>query len=255
MTHYVTRTLIVDDEPIARRILREELELFPEVEVAGEAGNGREALQKIAEVRPDLVFLDLQMPEMTGLEVVRHLTVPGLPVVVFVTAFDQHAIQAFEAGAIDYLLKPVDGARLHRAVDRARRLRNQLVGIAHTMAKTASFSEAPNGSGSQKILGRNGDDYHLLDPDEILAFCKEGEVVWIMTAKQKFLAGKSLQTLQNRLGEGQFRRVQRNVIVNVDHVRKMCPLTGQRWRITLSNSSQVIVSTHEAHTIRQILQW
>jgi two-component system LytT family response regulator len=109
------RALIVDDEPIARHVLREELELFPEVSVVGEAGDGREALQKIAKLQPEAVFLDLQMPVMSGFEVVRNLSGPALPIIVIVTAFDQHAIEAFEAGAVDYLLKPrgaiADGSR------------------------------------------------------------------------------------------------------------------------------------------------
>ncbi|HEV2446008.1 MAG TPA: response regulator, partial [Candidatus Sulfopaludibacter sp.] len=110
------KTLIVDDEPIARRVLREELELLPDVAVVGEAADGREALQQIAKLEPDLVFLDLRMPVMGGLEVVRSLEGRSLPVVVIVTAFDQHAIQAFEAGAIDYLLKPIRHERLEKAV-------------------------------------------------------------------------------------------------------------------------------------------
>src|SRR5580704_13187158 len=110
MDHFdrrVMKTLIVDDEPIARRVLREELEALAEVAIVGEAENGKQALQQIAELRPDLVFLDLQMPVMGGFEVVRKLGGGHLPVVVVVTAFDQHAIDAFEAGAVDYLLKPV----------------------------------------------------------------------------------------------------------------------------------------------------
>src|SRR5947208_10434045 len=95
-------TLIVDDEPVARRLMREGLELFPEIEISGEATNGRDALQQIAKLKPDLVFLDLQMPVMSGFEVVRSLSEPPLPIIVIVTAFDQHAIEAFEAGAIDY---------------------------------------------------------------------------------------------------------------------------------------------------------
>lgn len=113
------KTLIVDDEPVARKLLGEELETQPEIAVIGEADNGRGALQKIGKLKPDLVFLDLQMPVMSGFEVVRGLT-GTLPIIVIVTAFDQHAIQAFEAGAIDYLLKPVSEARLQKAVERAR---------------------------------------------------------------------------------------------------------------------------------------
>ncbi len=117
------KTLIVDDEPIARRVLREELEAFPEIDVIGEAEDGKQALQRISELQPDLVFLDLQMPVMGGFEVVQNLGGGHVPVIVIVTAFDEHAIKAFEAGAIDYLLKPVGGSRLRKAVERAQRLR------------------------------------------------------------------------------------------------------------------------------------
>src|SRR5580704_16127118 len=138
MARRVMKALIVDDEPIARRVLREELELFPDVLVVGEAGDGKEALQKIAKLTPDVVFLDLQMPVMSGFEVVRNLSEPPLPVIVIVTAFDQHAIEAFEAGAIDYLLKPVGEARLRIAVDRARNLQGKPAEVAARIDKIAS---------------------------------------------------------------------------------------------------------------------
>ena len=252
---HVMRTLIVDDEPVARQILREELELLPKVEVAGEAENGRQALQKIAEIQPDLVFLDLQMPVMSGFEVIRNLPGPALPVVVIVTAFDEHAIQAFEAGAIDYLLKPVDGDRLQKAVERARRLRNRPDEIADNLARIVSSTAAPGATKSRKIPGRSGNDYYLLDPGEILAFCADRELVWIITARQKFLARQSLRTIQDLVDQRQFRRVHRNALVNVDHVRRMCPLSSQRWRITLSNSTELIVSKRQAHSIRSIPHW
>ena len=140
-------TLIVDDEPVARRVLREGLKLIPAVEITGEAANGREALQQIAKLKPDLVFLDLQMPVMSGFEVVRNFCDP-LPVIVIVTAFDQHALQAFEAGAIDYLLKPVTDARLQKAVERAEGLLHRPVEIANQLAGIASVAtpEHPTGT-------------------------------------------------------------------------------------------------------------
>src|ERR1700752_4056995 len=125
MDPHAIQTLIVDDEPVARRLLREELERIPEIVVLGEASNGREALQKIGKLKPDLVFLDLQMPVMSGFEVVRRLTEPPLPIIVIVTAFDHHAIQAFEAGAVDYLLKPISEARLEKAILRVKSLLNR----------------------------------------------------------------------------------------------------------------------------------
>lgn len=249
----MTRTLIVDDEPIARRVLKEALEFHPDVNVIGEAQDGKEALQKIRTLQPDLVFLDLQMPVMSGFEVVQSLE-PPLPVIVIVTAFDQHAIQAFEIGAIDYLLKPVKEDRLAKALDRARTLRADSMEVAKTVAKIATLNEGP-AAGSRKIVGRSGDEYYLLDPREVLAFQAEREIVWIITAKQRLLATQPLRAIQNRLREPQFQRVHRNAIVNINHIRKMSALSSQRWLITLSNSLQLVVSKRQAHAIRQVLRW
>jgi len=249
------KALIVDDEPIARRVLREGLESLPEVLVVGEAGDGREALQKIANLRPDMVFLDLQMPIMSGFEVVRNLDGPHVPVIVIVTAFDQHAIEAFEAGAVDYLLKPVGEARLQRAVERAQRLLGKPAEIAAYVEKIASAAETSNAPRSRKVVGRNGEEYFLLDADEVLAFQAERELVWIITSKQRLLATQTLRGIEERLGEPQFQRVHRNAIVNVNHVRKMSALSSQRWLITLSNSLQLVVSKRQARNIRKILQW
>ena len=248
------KTLIVDDEPVARNLLREELERLPEIVILGEAANGREALQKIGKLKPDLVFLDLQMPVMSGFEVVRGLTGSPLPIIVIVTAFDQHAIQAFEAGAIDYLLKPVSEARLQTAVARAKGLINRPVEIADQVAKIASVSTPSNPIKSRKVVGRSGADYVLLDADEVLAFQAERELVWIITARQRLLATQSLRAIEERLGEPQFQRVHRNALVNVNHVRKLSSLSSQRWCITLSNALQLVVSKRQAHKIREILQ-
>ena len=152
------KTLIVDDEPIARRLLREGLELLPDVEVVGEADNGRAALQQIEKLRPELVFLDLQMPVMSGFEVVRNLAGKTMPMIVIVTAFDQHAVEAFDAGAIDYLLKPVQDSRLLRAVERARSLRLQPLEIANQIAKIVQAAAPAPILPGRKIVARSGVD-------------------------------------------------------------------------------------------------
>ncbi|MGA9626258.1 MAG: LytTR family DNA-binding domain-containing protein [Bryobacteraceae bacterium] len=251
----VLKTLIVDDEPVARRVLREDLELWPDVEVVGEADNGKDALLRIEQLKPDLVLLDLQMPMMSGFEVARHLTGVHAPVVVIVTASDRHAVQAFEAGAVDYLLKPVDEARLRTAVERARNMRGRRLGIADQVARIAAGTDATDSAQGRKVVGRNGADYLLLDADEILAFQAERELVWIVTAEQRLLATQSLRAIQERLGDAQFQRVHRNAIVNVNHVRKMSAISSQRWLVTLSNSLQLIASKRQAHNIRHILHW
>ena len=255
MAGHVMKTLIVDDEPIARRVLREELETFPEVAVVGEAENGKQALRQIAELQPDLVFLDLHMPIMGGFEVVQKLGGGPLPVIVIVTAYDQHAIEAFEAGAIDYLLKPVNEARLQKAIERAKALQNKPIDIANDIAKIASAALPPNSATNRKIVGRASGEYFLLDVDEILAFQAEGELVWIVTSKQRLLATQTLRVIEERLQKQQFQRVHRNAIVNVNHIRKMSVLSSQRWLMTLSNSLQLIVSKRQAHNIRTILHW
>jgi two-component system LytT family response regulator len=255
MAHRAMKTLIVDDEPIARLVLRQELEAFPDIEIVGEAENGKHALQEIAELKPDLVFLDLQMPVMGGFEVVRNLGGGHLPVVVIVTAFDEHAIEAFAAGAMDYLLKPIGESRLRKAVERARSLLQDPLENANTIAKIASAATPPASPAVRKIVGRHGTDYLLLDPDEILAFQAEGNLVWIITAKQRLLATQTMRVIEERLKEQQFQRVHRNAIVNVNHVRKMSALSSQRWIITLSNSLQIVVSKRLAHNIQRLLHW
>jgi two-component system, LytTR family, response regulator len=244
------RTLIVDDEPIARKILREELDLMPGIEIVGEADNGLHALEQIERHRPDLVFLDLQMPEMGGFEVIRNLRAGSIPAIVIVTAFDQHAIEAFDAGAVDYLLKPVHEARLRKAVQRARNTQGRPRLLAERAEQLANLS-----GGARKIAGRNGEEYILLDASEVLAFQAEGELVWIATAKSRYLATQSLRAIEGRMPGTTFQRVHRNAIVNVNHVRKMSAMSSQRWLLTLSNGLELIVSKRQAHRVREILRW
>jgi DNA-binding LytR/AlgR family response regulator len=248
------RTLIVDDEPIARRVLREELDSLDDVEIVGEAENGAIALEKISEQRPDLVLLDLQMPGMGGLEVVRNLRRgTHMPVIVIVTAYDQYAIQAFEAGAIDYLLKPVGEERLADAVERARRVTEREA--AQRLAQLQEIADQPATPPTRRIVGKAGEEYFLLSADEIYAFQADGYTVWIVTAKAKYMATQTLKVLDQRLKNTSFRRIHRNALVNVDHVRKMSALSSQRWLLTLTNDQEFIVSKRQARGIRQLLNW
>jgi two-component system, LytTR family, response regulator len=253
MQSRLMRTLVVDDEPIARQILIDELENLPDVEVAGEAANGRQALLKIAEVKPDLVLLDLQMPVMSGFEVIQNLQ-DELPVVVIVTAFDQHAIRGFEAGAVDYLLKPVTAARLKAAVARARRLRERPHEAVEDLARLTASAATRNPNPKRKIVGRKDREYHLVDPDEVVAFQADREVAWIILARQRLLSTRSLQELERRLEGSQFRRVHRNAIVNINHVRTITAITSHRWMLTMNNSLQIVVSKRQASKIRSFLR-
>lgn len=248
------RTLIVDDEPMARKVLREEIETLRDVEIVAEADTGSTALERIGDYKPDVVLLDLQMPDMGGLEVVRRLKNGGhAPAIVIVTAYDKFAIEAFEAGAIDYLLKPVRADRLAASLERARRM------TAHEtverIARLQEIGEAPTAWHARKIVGRIGEEYFLLRADEIYAFQAEGELVFIVTANRKYIAAHTLKVFEERLADTTFRRIHRNAIVNVDHIRKMSALSSQRWLITLQNDQEFIVSKRQAHSIRELLHW
>ena len=254
------RTLIVDDEPIARQVLREELSGFEDVAVAGEATSGEEALALIARLQPDLVLLDLQMPGLGGFDVIHRLPPGALPAIVIVTAYDQHAIRAFEEGALDYLLKPVGRERLEKTLDRVRRLRRNLGGVAESIVRLsdvpAAVAPPPGARQGRKVVGKSGSEYHLLDLEDVLAFQAEREIVWILTARQRYMATQTLRAIDVRLAAGSpFQRVHRNALVNVNHVRKMAPMSSQRWMLTLSDGRELIVSKRQAHNVRRMLQW
>jgi two-component system, LytTR family, response regulator len=251
----VIRTILVDDEPIARKVLREELEAVSDIEIVAEAQNGREAIEQIASLAPDLVFLDLQMPGIDGFEVVRRLHGGSLPCIVIVTAFDQHAIQAFEAGAVDYLLKPVSEERMARCLDRVRQLRRNALAVAESVARIQEIAPGERAARPKKIVGKLGEEYFLLETSQVLAFQAERELVWIITRKQRYLATQPLKVLQDKLAGLNFARVHRNCLVNMEHVAKMAPLSSQRWLLTLNNQQEFIVSKRQARTVQSLLSW
>ena len=257
MSSPVIRTLLVDDEPVARRVLREELADLRDIEMIGEAENGFEALESIRTLRPDLVFLDLQMPGLGGFEVISKLEVIGpLPTLVIVTAFDQHAIQAFEAGAIDYLLKPVGNERLMKCVDRVRAIRHNASITGNQMSRLQDVAASQGvPSRPRKIVARAGEEFHLVDSSQVLAFQAEREVVWMITRKQRYLATQPLRQIEEKLAGLNFVRIHRNALVNLDHVAKMAPLSSQRWLLTLSNSQEFTVSKRQASSVHKLLNW
>ncbi|MCC6536764.1 MAG: response regulator transcription factor [Bryobacterales bacterium] len=234
------RTVIVDDEPIARRVLAEELASIPGVTVIGEAGDGRTAVDLIHRLRPDLVLLDVQMPAFDGFEVARRLS-PLPPSIVFVTAYDQHALRAFEVGAADYLLKPVRADRLRAAVEKAQHARRHPAQAAETVARTIG----------RRIVGRKGAEFFLLDLDDVYAFHADSETVTIVARQGRYLATHTLQELSARLDGAQFRRIHRNALVNIGRIQKLSALSSQRWLVTLDNGLELIVSKRHAAALRE----
>ena len=232
------KVLIADDEPVARQVLREHVESIPSLEIAGEASTDKETLQRILDLDPDVVLLDQQMPELDGLAVVRSPRGARTPLIIFITAFEQHALEAFEVGAVDYLLKPVRRERLERAIEKARR---QL--------------KSPASGTPKKIVARRGADLYLLDPTEIVAFQAEGELVHIITTGPRYQSDHSLKALEEKLERPSFRRVHRGTLINTDHIRKISPLSSRRWLLKMSNGFEAVVSKRLATAIREQSRW
>ncbi|MCS7025567.1 MAG: LytTR family DNA-binding domain-containing protein [Bryobacteraceae bacterium] len=237
------KVLIADDEPIARQILRELLEEIEGTVVCGEAADGKEAVSLARQLQPDVMLLDLYMPGLDGFQVKEAFPGEHAPLVIFVTAYERHALQAFDAGAVDYVLKPVRKERLEAALQKAR---SQLAG--KMAPKPASFA-------SRKIVGRLGNDLHLLDPSEVIAFQAQGDTVFIITAQGRYYANHTLKALEQKLPAATFRRVHRSTIINTDQIRKISPLSSKRWLLRMANGMEVIVSKRLSGVIREETDW
>jgi DNA-binding LytR/AlgR family response regulator len=174
-------------------------------------------------------------------------------VIVIVTAFDSYAIEAFEAGAVDYLLKPVGQERLAKAVERARRVTGKEA--VEKLARLQEIAEPASGERIRKVVGKVGEEYFLLSTGDISAFQADGDTVWIIAAKRKYMATQTLKALEERLKNTSFHRIHRNALVNVDHIQKMSALSSQRWLITLTNNQEFIASKRQARSVRELLKW
>jgi two-component system LytT family response regulator len=220
------RAVIVDDEPLARLGVRQLLAKHGDVTIAGEARGGREAVEVLAALRPDVVFLDVQMPEMSGFEVLESLAAGVRPLVIFLTAYDTFAVQAFDAQAIDYLVKPVNEARFDAAVMRAReRLR---AGAAMKQAE-------------RLVFGTGGVDL-VVAPDEITWIEADDYYAAVHALGRRHLVRESLSSLEARLDRTRFVRVHRSAIVNLAHVREVRSAGSGEPAIVLRDGSSFPIS-------------
>lgn len=256
------RTLLVDDERLARRGLELRLAAAPDVEIVGECENGREALEKVTLLRPDLMFLDIQMPGLSGFDVLAQMPQDAVPVVVFVTAFDRYAIDAFEARALDYLLKPVEDARLMVALDRVRehlKTREQVQQHARLIGLLADV----NGAGEidpdalvERVRGvvprypevlpiKTGRETLRLKAAEIDWIDAAGDYMCIHVGKHTHVIRGTMKDLESALDPDVFQRVHRSAIVNLRRVRKLRPHANGEYFLTLDGGQELKLSrTH-----------
>jgi two-component system LytT family response regulator len=256
------RTVIADDEPLAREGIRVRLKAEPDVEIAGEAVDGMDAVDVIRSVEPDLVFLDVQMPGADGFEVVRRLD-DAVPLIVFVTAYDQHAVRAFETHALDYLLKPFTSRRFREAMERARATIAQVEELDFHR-RLVALLDARGAAGASAAAGRTGrEDRHLqrfsVKDGERFLLLKTGEVDWIESAgnyvrlharRGAYMVRMTLSELEAKLDPERFARIHRTAIVNLDRVKQIDPAwhgdfeirldTGRTLRLSRSYRDRVL---------------
>jgi two-component system LytT family response regulator len=231
------RALVIDDEAPARKKLTMFLSQEPDVEVVGQASNGFDAIAAIEEHRPDVVFLDIQMPGMNGFEVLDALGTEDLPIVVFVTAYDEHAVKAFEVHALDYLLKPFDRSRLQDCLTRVRRQRqSDNAGIEAVLAEFRPKDYLTRIA--VKARGR----VLLLKTDEIEWIEACGNYVELHSRKQSYLLRKTLNALYGKLDPRQFVRVHRSTMVNLDRIQELQPWSHGDFIVVLKDGTQLRMS-------------
>lgn len=244
--------LIVDDEPIACRRIRRMLRDDPHIEILGECTDGHDALKAIQKRMPDLVFLDVQMPEMDGFQMLQALGQTGLPNVIFVTAYDRYALQAFEVYALDYLLKPFDRERFEKAVKHAK---------AKILQKRSGATNASLISLLDELRGQTSyQDRLMIKKDGRVIFLKtkdidwieaEGKYVYLHLGKESILLREGITKMEAALDPGKFIRIHRSTIINVDRVQELQPWFRRDYRVLLRDGTQLMMTSNYRQNLQR----
>jgi two-component system LytT family response regulator len=250
------RVVIADDERPARSFLAAILRKFGDVEIVGEAANGVEAVRLIESQRPDLALLDLQMPEVDGLGVVRLLKKKSMPLVAFVTAHDEYAVRAFELNAVDYVLKPVEASRLRKTLDRARdrldREESRTEDFSRMKVAAAMLESDSSSIPLERIPVRKRDGILLVPVSQISSIVAEGELLHIRTLDgEKYTINHRLRDLEARIDRTQFVRLGRGTIVSIATILKIVPMPGGTFTVVLPNNQQFRVSRLQSRILRE----
>ncbi|MEM1115930.1 MAG: LytTR family DNA-binding domain-containing protein [Bacteroidota bacterium] len=255
------RVLVVDDEPLARQRLTDLLGDEPDTEVVGTAATGRRAVEAIAEHAPDLVFLDIQMPGLTGLDVIREVGPEAMPAVVFVTAYDQHALAAFDVAAVDYLLKPFDDLRFRQALGRVRdtlrlrevdALRRRLAGLLGA-APEAEPAAAADAGYLQRIPVETRGQVRVVPVATVDYVTSDGPYAELHAGGETFVLRERMQTLEARLDPALFVRIHRSTIVQIDRVESLLKRAGGDYAVRLRGGTTLRLSRSRRDAFAQRL--
>jgi two-component system LytT family response regulator len=253
--------LIVDDEPLARQNIRLLLKEYSEVELIGECGSGAEAIRSIRKERPDLLFLDIQMPEMNGFEVLERISTERIPAIIFVTAFDQYAIKAFEVHALDYLLKPFDDTRFEKALKQAKdqieqreinELSQRLIALLEDRGDSSSI-RAHKPSYISRLMIKSTSRVFFLKVDDIDWIEAADYYVKLHQGKRAHLIRETMGDLETKLDPAKFIRIHRSTIVNLDRVKEMHPHFNGEYIVILLDGTELKLSRSRREQLQQLL--
>jgi two-component system LytT family response regulator len=237
------RTLIVDDEPLARQRLRRLLEADPDIVLLGESGDGQQAVADLRQLRPDLVFLDVQMPVLDGFGVLQALGDTPLPAVIFVTAHDRYALKAFEVHALDYLLKPFDKTRFAAALERAKAQVRQGSALALNERLQELLQAIPGRrNGPERLMIKSGGRIYFVRLDDVDWIEAAGNYVRLHVGKEDHLLREPLTALEKKLDPGRFVRIHRSTIVNLERIRELQPAFHGEYIMILQDGTELTVS-------------
>jgi two-component system LytT family response regulator len=265
------RALIVDDEPLARRGLELRLANAPDIDCVSECENGRDALEKIAELEPDVVFLDIQMPGLNGFDVIARIPLDQMPIIVFVTAYDRYALEAFDARALDYLLKPVDDSRLARTLERIRQAVNNRESLDRherllsLLADRSGGAELDAESFLAQMAGtarrypdlltiRTGREVIRIPTQQIDWIDAAGDYMCIHAAGETHVLRATMKQLEAELDPDLFQRIHRSAIVNLTQIRKLRPHANGEYFLTLAGGQQLKLSRSHRDKVEILLQ-
>jgi two-component system LytT family response regulator len=257
------KTLIVDDEPLARQNLHVLLKDDPDIEIVGECGSGHEALRIIQAQQPDLLFLDIQMPEMNGFDVLKRIDLKRLPAIIFVTAFDQYALKAFEVHALDYLLKPFNDARFEKALRQAKsqveqreinNLSRKLFALLEDRQDISQADKPEQPAFLTRLMIKSASRVFFLKVDEIDWIEADDYYVKLHTGRKSHLLRETMNELEAKLEPEKFLRIHRSTIVNIDRIKELSPLFNGDYAVILQDGTELKMSRSRREHAQAVLQ-